>query len=460
MAIRWYKRIFCKIFLIVWLTSFLVIAGTAFIVGSMSEKERYQEVLTAKVLGQAELIVDRYERTGRLPPKPRREFRWNHDHDDDWDDDRDDWDDDRRRGHDRDKRSKDRDLFPLKMQIFDLQKGLVIFGIQDETKFRSPRVLKLQSFNNKMYRVVVEMDFRRSFAAKVIGFVVSVQVVLMLFVATLTALLISWIIVRPINRLRQHTRDLYNGDLSARTDGCLNQRGDEIGELSREFNRMADYVEQTLQSNQHLLQDVSHELRGPLARLQMAAGLAGQRVAEEDWEYIERINLECDRINKLIDEILSLSRLEQMEASDQRFDAAKVIETLVEDYRFSAPEHQLTVDTTNCFIKGNSALLERALNNILGNAVKHTPAGSQVALSVGSEGGDAVIRVKDNGPGLTPEQLESLFKPFTRFTEQNNGYGLGLSIALRAVQLLGGSLEARSEPGAGLELVMKFPARA
>ena len=457
MAIRWYKRIFCKIFLIVWLTSFLVIAVTAIIVGSVSEKERYQQVLAAKALGQAELIVDRYERTGKLPPPPSRYDRRRYP-DDDWDDDRWDhseWDKRDWRDHNDSHR-----FFPLKMQIMDKQKGLIIFGLKDERRFKSPMVLKLTSDNNREYRVVVDADLRSTIAAKVIGFVLSLQVVLMLFVAAVASLLISWIIVRPINRLRQHTRDLYNGDLSARTDGCLNQRGDEIGELSREFNRMADYVEQTLQSNQHLLQDVSHELRAPLARLQMAAGLAGQRVAEEDWEYIERINLECDRINKLIDEILSLSRLEQMEASDQRFDAAKVIETLVEDYRFSAPEHQLTVDTTNCFIKGNSALLERALNNILGNAVKHTPAGSQVALSVGPEGGDAVIRVKDNGPGLTPEQLESLFKPFTRFTEQNNGYGLGLSIALRAVQLLGGSLEARSEPGDGLELVMKFPARA
>ena len=452
MAIRWYKRVFWKIFLIVWLTSFLAIAITAAVVGSVSEKERYQQVLAAKALGQAELIVDRYERTGRLPPPVRHDRKRDHDDDDDNRWDHKDWD----KRDWRDHRDSHR-FFPLKMQILDKQRGLIIFGIKDERRFNNPLILKLTSDRNKEYRVVVDRDLRSTLAARVIGFVLSLQVVLMLFVAALAGLLISWIIVRPINRLRQHTRDLYNGDLSARTDDCLNTRGDEIGELSREFNRMADYVEQTLQSNQHLLQDVSHELRAPLARLQMAAGLAGQNASQADQEYIERINLECDRINRLIDEILSLSRLEQMEVSDQSFDISKVITSLVGDYRFSAPDYQINTEAITCNIKGNPALLERALNNILGNAIKHTPSGSLIDIRTTCDGHDCIIRIQDNGPGLQPQQLETLFKPFVRFTEQNNGYGLGLSIALRAVQLLGGQLAASSPPGKGLLLEIRIP---
>lgn len=421
----------------VWLTSFLVIALTAFVIGHLSEQERYRDVLSAKALGQAELLVDRYERTGRLPP-PRMPK------------------DLRRFYKDRDDDHHERRLFPPKLQIQEKSSGQVIYGARDDREFRNPLVLSLVSDNGEEYRVVVEADIRPTLAAKLFGFFLSVQVVLLIFVAGITALLISLMVVRPVNRLRQYTRDLYTGDLSARTDDCLSRRGDEIGELSREFNRMAEYVEHTLQSNQHLLQDVSHELRAPLARLQMAAGLAGQQVPEEGQAFIDRINLECDRINRLIDEILSLSRLEQMEVSDQNFALKTVVDTLVHDYQFSAPQHPIIWTSVDYRLKGNPALLERALNNILGNAVKHTPDGTEIRITAEQSDGKLRLSVVDNGPGLNQEQLDKMFKPFVRFTGQQNGYGLGLSIAQRAVQLLGGTLTAQSKPGAGLVLLLEF----
>ena len=436
MKIRWYKRLFLKIFMTVWLTSFLVIALTAFVIGHLSEQERYRDVLSAKALGQAELLVDRYERTGRLP-SPKRPKDW------------------RRFYKDRDDHHERR-FYPPKLQIQEKSSGQIIYGVKDDRGFLNPLILGLVSDNGKEYRVVVEADIRPTLAARLFGFFLSVQVVLLMFVAGITALLISLMVVRPVNRLRQYTRDLYTGDLSARTDDCLSRRGDEIGELSREFNRMAEYVEHTLQSNQHLLQDVSHELRAPLARLQMAAGLAGQQVPEEGQEFIERINLECDRINRLIDEILSLSRLEQMEVSDQDFALKTVVDTLVHDYQFSAPQHPLIWTSVDYRLKGNPALLERALNNILGNAVKHTPDGTEIRITAEQSDGKLRLSIVDNGPGLNQEQLDKMFKPFVRFTGQQNGYGLGLSIAQRAVQLLGGTLTAQSNPGAGLVLLLEF----
>lgn len=416
----------------VWLTSFLVIALTAFVIGHLSEQERYRDVLSAKALGQAELLVDRYERTGRVPPlRVPKDLRRRNDH-------------------------HDRRFFPPKLQIQEKSSGQIIYGARDDREFRNPLILGLVSDNGKEYRVVVEADIRPTLAAKLFGFFLSVQIVLLIFVAGITALLISLMVVRPVNRLRQYTRDLYTGDLSARTDDCLSRRGDEIGELSREFNRMAEYVEHTLQSNQHLLQDVSHELRAPLARLQMATGLAGQQVPEEGQEFIERINLECDRINRLIDEILSLSRLEQMEVSDQDFALKTVVDTLVHDYQFSAPQHPLIWTSVDYRLKGNPALLERALNNILGNAVKHTPDGTEIRITAEQSDGKLRLSIVDNGPGLNQEQLDKMFKPFVRFTGQQNGYGLGLSIAQRAVQLLGGTLTAQSKPGTGLVLLLEF----
>nr|WP_320136475.1 HAMP domain-containing sensor histidine kinase [uncultured Amphritea sp.] len=433
MAIRWYKRLFLKIFVTVWVTSFLVIALTAFVIGHLSEKERDRDVQSARALGQAELLIDRYERNGRLPSMK-------------------DW----RRSHD-DEDHKDKRFAPARIQIKDLQTGKVIFGRDDNKKMRNPLVMDLISDNSRKYRVVVETHMPPPLGDKLFGFFLSVQVALLMVVAGIAALLISLMVVRPVNRLRQYTRDLYNGDLSARIDDGLSRRGDEIGELSREFNQMAEYVEQTLQSNTHLLQDVSHELRAPLARLQMAAGLAGQKMSDADQQYIDRINQECDRINRLIDEILRLSRLEQMEVSDQPFELASVIDTLVEDYRFSAPHHPIQWRPVNYRIKGNPALLERALSNILGNAVKHTPAGTEITIASELTANKVLIRVTDKGQGLNAEQLARMFKPFVRFTGQQNGYGLGLSIAQRAVQLLGGSLSASSQPGEGLTLLLSFP---
>ncbi|WP_432471583.1 sensor histidine kinase [Amphritea sp. HPY] len=445
MAIRWYRRIFWKVFLSVWLTSFLVLLLTAFVVGNLAEKERYAEVLTARALGHAELIVDRYERTGIVPrPELRKERR----HYDEDNHDEPEW-----REH------RERRFFPLKIQITELSSGRMIVGKRLEGRFRNPLVLKFESERGKRYRVVVESDLRKTLFAKVFGFMLSLQIVLLVLVSTFAALLISWIVVRPINRLRQHTRDLYSGDLSARTDDQLAARGDEIGELSREFNRMADYVEQTLQSNQRLLQDVSHELRAPLARLQMAVGLAEQKVADIDRAVIDRINLECERINRLIDEILSLSRLEQMGASGQPFLVQQVIDSLVEDYRFSAPDHLISWNNSNsCQLPGNPELLSRALTNILGNAVKHTPAGTgiDILLDHGKAGGCQII-IRDHGPGVEADQLERLFKPFYRVSDRHNGYGLGLSIAQRAVVLLGGKISASSTPGEGLVFQIDLP---
>lgn len=431
MTIRWYKRLFLKIFVTVWVTSFLVITLTAFVIGHLSEQERDRDVLSAKALGQAELLIDRYERNGRSTSVKE----WRRMHDD----------------------HKEKRPFPIRIQIAELPTGKVIFGRGEIKKFRDPMVFKVISDSHREYRVVAETHLPPDLASKLFGFFLSVQVALLMVVAAIAALLISFMVVRPVNRLRQYARDLYNGDLSARTDDRLSCRGDEIGELSREFNQMAEYVEQTLQSNTHLLQDVSHELRAPLARLQMAAGLAGQKMSEVDQQYIERINQECDRINRLIDEILRLSRLEQMEVSDQPFTLNSVIDTLVDDFRFSAPQYPLQWTQVDYRIKGNPVLLERALSNILGNAVKHTPAGTEIRIAAELVADKVLIRVIDKGPGLDEEQLVRMFKPFVRFTGQQNGYGLGLSIAQRATQLLGGSLTAKSPAGEGLELILSFP---
>ena len=268
----------------------------------------------------------------------------------------------------------------------------------------------------------------------------------------------TWMIVRPVNRLRSHAQVLYSGDLSARSDAKLNSRKDEIGELAREFDRMAEFVEQTLNANQRLLQDVSHELRAPLARLQAASGLAEQQLGE-DSALMQRINRETDRLNQLIGEILSLSRIDTIEVTGEPFQLETLIEELQDDYRFSAPQRQLRFQAPAGLppLSLNRQLLHRVLDNLISNAVKYTPEESAIDVTVNRSAQELQISVRDHGNGVDDQALPRLFEAFYRQSSDSAGYGLGLSIVSRIINRLGGSVTAQNHPEGGLEVILELP---
>lgn len=451
---RWYKRLSFKIFLSIWFASFIVLVATILILGAVSERERFRDVVAATAQGYAERVIDRYEANGLRPPKllPRRDDHRHDHHDDD-----DDKGSARRDGRDSERfiRWQQREL----LRVTDLALERRVIGPPPEAWGRNLEVMtfELRSESGRQYRIDVALNWQHSPVGHFLRTLLSVQVVLILLVSALASSLLTWIIVRPINRLREHTRAISDGALATRSDRQLNRRGDEIGELSREFDRMAEYVEHTLTSHQKLLQDVSHELRAPLARLQAAAGLAEQRWGED--KVVTRIMRECQRLDALIGEILSLSRLDNEAGTGEPFALEGAIQEWVEDCRLTAPAHRIefTPPPHSCVAALNRALLERALNNILGNACKHTPEQTLIEVTLTRQGAGCVIRVHDHGPGVTAEALPHLFDPFYRSTQSDNGYGLGLSIAQRAVQRLGGSIEAHNHPEGGLEVCLSLP---
>ncbi len=459
-----------KIFLSVWLTSLLVVLITAFVMGRIVEKEKHQEVLAAKAMGFAEILVDRYERTGSVqrPDAWHKKPYGRDDEDDRSGDGRNDFGhkDAGRKDYERDHESREHNQ--RKRQYLPYFK-LRIYAA-DETQIAGPKrpagkekpgsmFLKLQSDTGNDYLVVVDINPRKSLYWSVFKFMLSVQMIVIIIVSALASLWLTWIVIRPIKRLRQHTEDLYQGNYSVRTDTRLSARADEIGDLAREFNRMADHVEQALNANQRLLQDVSHELRAPLARLQMATGLVEQRLSEEGQALVTRINLECERLSRLIDEILSLARLESQSGEAHLFELEPLLNSLIEDCRFIATDHTLKWQARQerLGVYGQAELLRRAVDNVLGNAIKHTPPGSEICISVQQVNGRCRISIEDNGPGVDDAQLGRLFDPFYRQQQVNNGYGLGLSIAKRAVELLGGRIEANSPPGKGLQVCIDLP---
>jgi signal transduction histidine kinase len=454
---KWYKRLFWKVFASIWAVSFIVLLATIFFVGAVTEQDRFKEVVTAKAQGYAEIMVEKYERKGfqtllpRPPPPPRHR------------DDDDDKESGKKDKHARDSNQREnfrRDVWwniSERVFITDLKQKKKVIGFNNFRRDAdSLYVFNVSSDSGNIYQVDVDLHWDASPFTHVLATILSVQMVLILLIASAGALLVSMIITRPLNLLREHSQAIYRGELERRTDKKLRKRGDELGELARDFDRMADYVQQTITSHQRLMQDVSHELRAPLARLQAAAGIAEQRMGEDD-KAVQRIIRECQRLDQLIGEILSLSRLEQMEGLGENVWLYPLLQEWVDDAHFAYPKREFCLDMkSDCEIGVNVKLLERAINNILGNACKHTPEGTQIDLTV-DKADQCVVCIRDHGPGVTEEQLTQLCNPFYRGQSQTEGYGLGLSIAQRAIERLGGTLVLRNHPEGGLEAIIRLP---
>lgn len=460
---RWFRSLFWKIFFAIWLSSLVMLAATVFIVSQVNERERVQDWLLESVRLNTEQLVDDYERSDGLSKRRRyyyhqrfsRSFyqRWREHNGDDDGEHRGRGQDDWRRDHG--KRGE-----PPRIRIYPGDSERPIFGGRDRHKSGpDPLELTVQSESGARYRVEIssrapELPMRHLFR-----FMLSYQIVVILLATALASVLLTLLIVRPLNRLRDHTRELYQGNLASRAGGKLSRRRDEIGELAREFNSMADYVEQTLVGGQKLLQDVSHELRAPLARLQVAAGLAEQKLGEGD-RLSSRINLECEQLNRLIDEILSLSRLDAQPLDTEPYALSGLLDELADDVRFSAPQRVLHWPGAGLqvVLPGNRCLLQRALSNVLTNALRHTPDAAEIYLNVTQAGSELVLTIRDTGPGVDEALLPVLLEPFVRAEgKKTEGYGLGLSIARRAVERLQGSLRLRNHPEGGLEVSVRLP---
>jgi two-component system, OmpR family, sensor histidine kinase CpxA len=273
-----------------------------------------------------------------------------------------------------------------------------------------------------------------------------------------------------VRRLRAATQQLAAGDLSARADAPKGRRRDEIAQLVRDFNTMAARLEDLVTAQSRLLNDISHELRSPLARLSVALGLAWQRTGPEAHGVLERIEMEATRLNELIGRLLTLARLEGGEDAVQRTPIAldELVLDIAKDADFEAQSRQCHV---RCSIReestvfGSPSLLHSAVENVVRNAMRHTHEGTEVEILLAREScvgkHEAVVRVIDHGPGVPQESLDKLFRPFYRLDDargrQTGGVGLGLAITERAVRLHGGTVRASNRPEGGLMVEIRLP---
>jgi two-component system, OmpR family, sensor kinase len=270
-------------------------------------------------------------------------------------------------------------------------------------------------------------------------------------------------LTRPLRSLRRATQRFADGDLGVRVGPELGRADAEIAALGREFDRMAARVEHLVGAQQQLLSDVSHELNSPLARQRVALELARKSAGPAAGPALDRIEREAERLAALIGEILTLSRLEQEAPSREVVDVEALLDAVVRDADFEARGGERSVRlerSVAASIAGDEEILRRAIENVVRNAVRFAPAGTEVTVAMEREGGEIVLAVRDRGPGVPEHALREIFVPLYRVEKDRDrktgGAGLGLAIAERAVKLHGGSIGAENaEPG--LLVTMRLP---
>ncbi|MGL5286547.1 MAG: sensor histidine kinase [Aeromonas sp.] len=274
--------------------------------------------------------------------------------------------------------------------------------------------------------------------------------------------LFAWHLTRPMNALREGFSRVAAGDLGVRLLPGLRRRRDELTDVGRDFDSMVERLHQLVVGREQLLHDVSHELRSPLARIQLAIGLAEQNPDKVPGS-LQRIQQETGRMDKLIGELLTLARVEQGQGTEQTYyDLQELVETVVADARFEGERAGVAVElfgelpVTLC---GNAELVRRAIENVVRNALRFSKPGQSVAMQLGQEGERACVRIRDQGPGVEEEKLSAIFDPFVRIGSpmQGKGYGLGLAIARKAMLCQGGNISASNRPEGGLEVVLMLP---
>ncbi|MCC5825178.1 ATP-binding protein [Alkalimonas sp.] len=281
-------------------------------------------------------------------------------------------------------------------------------------------------------------------------------------ISAIASLFLAISITRPLRELLHSYQSFAAGELAQRSSK-LAQRNDELGALGRGFNAMAERISGLLQGQQRLLRDVSHELRTPLTRAQLALALEER---QGEGKQLPRLQYELEQVDALLDELLTYSRLNSghYPLELEPLDLSELLQQLVDSSQLEAQHKQqhISLDCPALVERmADKRLLSRALENILRNALKYSPAGSIIHCQLGENAAQLQISICDQGPGVPASELEAIFTPFYRVSHSRSsatgGFGLGLAIAAESVRLHGGKLQAQLNQPAGLCLVLTLP---
>jgi two-component system, OmpR family, sensor histidine kinase CpxA len=295
------------------------------------------------------------------------------------------------------------------------------------------------------------------------------RIALLAGVSGLCCYLLTLYLIKPVTRLGRMAEQLGEGNLGTRIAGSLATRTDELGELGRKFNQMAGEIESLVKRYKDFLAHASHELGSPLTRVNIALALARQKVDPTLHPELDRIGHETNRLNTLVQEFLLLARLEsgnELSRQTTSFDVAELVEEACADANFEAAQIGKSVVLKNrepFRVIGHRELLRRSLDNVLRNGLRFAQEAGSVQVDMMSHPStrEGVISIRDDGPGIGPEQEEVIFEPFVslqdRVADQCNGSGLGLAIARQAVLANGGRISASNTDAGGLTVTIKLP---
>ena len=291
-----------------------------------------------------------------------------------------------------------------------------------------------------------------------------------LFAVVVTAGLVCFGLAKylasPIVKLRAATAQFARGDLGTRVGPSLGRRKDELASLGQDFDFMAGRIQSLVTAQQTLLRDISHELRSPLARLNVALELARRRSSPDASAALDRMERESERLNEMIGQLLTLTRLETESdgMADGRVNLAELVSSVASDADFEAHATNRSVKCIrldDCSLIGNATLLRSAVENVVRNAVGYTHDGTAVEIELCCDGDEAVVAVRDHGDGVPREALEEIFRPFYRVADardrRSGGTGLGLAITQRAARIHGGMVLARNAQDGGLVVEIRIP---
>lgn len=356
-----------------------------------------------------------------------------------------------------------------KNKLYDFAKSLLnkigtsILIIDEESFFGC----QLLSDSGKKYVAVIHIPREMPNQNKALLFAKAKYMLpLLIFVCATLCFIMARNLAKPIVELQEASRKFAKGDFSQKITKNAMSRYDEIGDLAVDFNNMAERIEAGINSQKRLFHDISHELRSPLARMQVAIELLQIKVSDSEKSLVNRLDKDVARMNALIAEILQFSKLENKEIGliKEEINLGKTLENVCADAEFEGNNKHKGVRLEikdNCMIKGNSALIERAFENIIRNGLRFTPENSVVEVSLEKITNKAVIKIGDSGPGIPENQLEKVFAPFYCIKEDRNpqsgGIGLGLPIALKTVQIHNGNIKITNKTEGGLLVTIELP---
>jgi two-component system sensor histidine kinase CpxA len=267
----------------------------------------------------------------------------------------------------------------------------------------------------------------------------------------------------PILELRETARQFASGDLTTRVAAGMEHSRDELGRLVADFNAMADRIEELVSEQRQLIYDVSHELRSPLARLNVALDLVRERHGNDP--ALDQLEQDLECLNEMAGRLLTVARLDTSSAPIpfSRVNLQDVLSKIARDAGFESrqAEIKLAADEPQ-WVQGNPELLHSAIENVVRNAIRYTDEGAAIEIRLGSNGAASVnLTIRDHGPGIPEAELTNIFRPFYRVSNardrQSGGVGLGLAIAERVIHLHHGTIRAENVLPKGLLVTITLP---